>query len=411
MKRMRWPRFRQGRPSSAGTTLIELMASMAILSVLLVVLGSTLEVALGRFRSGTDKQVSHGGANLAVAWIEADLASHLSSRSSNLPRLPEAVSPVQREFFENKLLLPFEINRTQGTGMPEGRSFQNAAPEFASLAFVTHRALTGIEAGEEGPSIVGYYVSYARNSPLGGDERRGMKLFRHFRRGLPGLGDGGSTGIILHVSQAINDQWDETAPGASRPLEAPNESAVRQGQFRNQDLPFLLSSRVSSREDMTPVFATQPWPSYPVVERLGSPPPTFSPDRGSEAAWRDPSHPVHDSVFPDEPMCDHVVRFELTPYRRVVLSDGTTEVMDAAALNGHLGLPESGEWPVLVTPDFIEVLITTVNEKAALTLRRYDDWIIDWEQTDPVLWSEGRKIIEREMATHRYRVQLPPRST
>ena len=80
MKRMRWPRFLQGRPSSAGTTLIELMASMAILSVLLVVLGSTLEVALGRFRSGTDKQVSHGGANLAVAWIEADLASHLSSR-------------------------------------------------------------------------------------------------------------------------------------------------------------------------------------------------------------------------------------------------------------------------------------------------------------------------------------------
>lgn len=398
------------RSRVAGTTLVELLASMAILSVLMVVLGSTLDVALGRFRTGAERTQSQGGAQLAARWIERDLTSHASSRPANLPRLPATATASQREFFENKLLIPFEINRGRGTGMAEPRSFQNAVPEFSSLAFATRLTPGGTGPEEGWPSIVGYYVAYARNSPLSGDERAGMKLFRHYRRGGFHSGDGYSGGLLRFCSLEINDAWDETSSGKARPAGTPNTASIRAGKFENSDLPFLLSRRISSLETMIPVPATQPWPAYPIFERLTSPPPRLQPDRGSVEAWGNPASAVHETVFPDEPICDRVVRFELTPYARIAPGGGAPVLMDAAALNRHLGLAGGTEWPVLVAPDVIEVVIATVTEKAAVTLSRYEDWLVDWDNQDPAKWTAGRQLLEREMETFRFRIQLPRRS-
>lgn len=409
MNQARLPSLRVSASRVGGTTLVELLASMAILSVLLVVLGSTLEVALDRFRSGAERTESHGGARIAANWMERDLASHATSRPANLSRLPAGVTFAQREFFERTLLLPFEINRTDGTGMPEPRSFQNAAPGFDSLAFVTRLTTGGDLPDETGLSIVGYYVAYARNSPLSGEAGAGMKLFRHFRRGGTHFGDGYANGLLRFCSLQINDAWDEGRSGGARPVGSENPAAIRSGRFENADLPFLFSRRLPGLETPTPVIPTQPWPVYPVIERLTSPPPTFQPDRGTEESWSDPASAVHDSVFPDELICDHVVRFDLIPYRRVKMAGGASELLDAEAMNRHLGLDGEKEWPVLVAPDVIELVIATVNEKVAITLARHDDWLIDWENKNPGSWSPQRQLIEREMETHRFRIQLPAR--
>jgi hypothetical protein len=91
---------------------------------------------------------------------------------------------------------------------------------------------------------------------------------------------------------------------------------------------------------------------------------------------------VHDSVFPDEAICDHLVRFELKPFRRIKLPSGGSSLMGASALNQHLGLSGSDEWPALVAPDLIEVVITVVDEVTARRLYRYEDWIIDWDRVE-----------------------------
>jgi len=392
----------RSHPARAGVTLVELLASTAILSILLVVLGVTLEVALGRFRSGAEKVENEGGARVAAQWIERDLASAITSRPARLPRLPAGTTAEQREFFEGRLFLPFEISRISGIGMTEPRSFQNAAPGFDSIVFATER-------DGEGPSIAGYYIAYARHSLLSGEESAGMKLFRHYRRGGSHTGDGYAGGLILSSSHEINDTWDESGPGTARLPGQGNLAAVRRGRFGNADLPFLLARRFPALVTMSPVAAPQPWPVNPVRERLTAPPPDYQPDRGTAAQWADPSSPVHDSVFPDEAVCDHIVRFELKPRRRVTLADDTTGVMDAAALNRHLGLAGGDEWPVLVAPDYIEMTIATINEKAALTLTKPEDWRIDFTGTDPAAWSPTRQFIERELQTFHFHLPLPSR--
>ena len=391
------------RPARAGSSLVELLASMAILSILLVVLGSTLEVAMGRFRSGAEKSENEGGARVAAQWIERDLASLVSSRPARLPRLPSGTSEMQREFFEGRIFLPFEINRRSGTGMTEARSFQNAATGFDSIVFATEREVGG-------PAIAGYYVAYARHSPLSGEGAAGMKLFRHFRPGGSRLGDGYAAGLIRYVSHESNDIWDESDRGAARLPGQGNTAALRRGRFENADLPFLLARRFAGLTMMSPVAATQPWPANPVREWLTAPPPTYQPHRGTADDWADPDSPVHDSVFPDEAVCDHVVKFDLVPRLRVTLADGRSELMDAAALNEHLGLAGGDEWPVLVAPDFIEMTIATINERAAITLTNPEDWIIDFTATDPGSWSPQRQFLERGMQTRHFQIPLPPRT-
>jgi hypothetical protein len=390
-------------PASTGSTLVELLASMGILSVLLLVLGSTLEVALGRFRSGAEQVENEGGARVAVYWMGGDLAAAFTSRPARLPRLPTGTTAVQRTFFEGSVFLPFEINRARGSGMKAARSFQNAATGFDSIVFATER-------DGDGPAIAGYYVAYARSSPLSGDSAAGMKLFRHYRRGGSQIADGYAGGIISYCSHQINDTWDESRPGKARLAGLENPAAVRRGRFENADLPFLLARRLADLTTMSPVAATQPWPSNPVREWLTAPPPSYQPTRGTASQWADPASPVHDAVFPDEAICDNVVRFELQPRRRVTLDDGTTVLMDAVALNRHLGLSGGDEWPVLVAPDFIEMTIASISEKAALTLTSPEDWVIDFTGPDSGAWSSKRQLIERELQTHRFQLTLPSRA-
>lgn len=403
---------RHGRRSrlTGGTTVLELMAVMAIFSVLLVMLGVALETAMGRFRKGAEVTGHQTGVEATRSILEADLASVFSQRPAKLPRLPDRVTARQREFFEDKVFLPFEINRKTGTGVSIPVSIQNAAPHFATLVFTTRQGLPGENLTSSSPAIVAYYVAYVRHSPLAGNIGAGMKLFRHFRRAGDHTGDAYAAGYLLSCSLKMNDAWDEQKKGKSRPFSEPNPATIRQGVFENAAQPFLFSARITNLKDLTPLRATQPWPVNPLRERLTEAPPQFHPLRGSSDEWANPESDVHDSVFPDEPVCDHVIRFTLTPYRRVVEEDGSAKLMRAAEINQYLGLKGGDEWPVLVLPDFIEVTIITVGETVAKSLTEYEDWMIDWKNENSATWSSIRKRIEREQRTFQFRVSLPRRS-
>jgi len=433
-------------PARSGATLVELLASMAILGMLLVLLGTALQGALGRFRSGVDRAEARGGAETATAWLKRDLASATSSRPANLPPLPAGATDAQRRFFEGRLLFPFEVGREKGNGAD--RSFPNAAPEFDSLAFVAHpsaeasfdperdlarlsgagsatSATSASTASEDAlvrPSIIGYYVAYTRDSPLADFPGAGMKLYRHHRPGGDILAGGYAGGFLLHCSHRINDAWDETGPGSARSLAAGNAAAVSarslaagnaaavpSGRFANAALPFLLSRHVTDRETLQVEVGTAAWPALALSEHLPSPPPTLMPDRGSAADWRDPGAAVHDTVFPDEPVCANVVRFELTPLRRVTLPSGDRVLVGAAELNAHLDLPNGDEWPCLVEPHFLDVVVGVVDETTAERLSRYEDWIVDWSANDPAAWSPTRRLIEEGLRTRRFRISLSRR--
>ncbi len=397
------------RSGPRGATLVELLAAMAILSVLVLVLAALLDAAMRCFRDGAETVEQRGGARVVADWLERDLASHLSSRPAPLPRLPEGVPENQRKWFEARIFLPLEIDRASGTGAAAARSFANAAPGFGSIAFATRAPERSGDPATTAPAVVGYYVAYARHSPLAGEEGAGMKLFRHYRPGGHPGGEGYADGMLRYLSRAINDGRDLRNDASVPALGEENPAMLRRGRFENADLPFLISRRLVNGTGL-PREVVQPWPSLPVRERLQAPPPSYQPVRGDPAAWDDPGNPVHDSVFPDELVCDHVVRFELKPYRRVELPNGASELMDAAALNRHLGLGGGEEWPVLVAPDFIDVLVGVVPESLALRLVRYEDWIVDWSRTNPAAWSPERQRLGREARVHRFRIALPPRS-
>lgn len=382
--------------------MIELLSAMAILAVLVLVLATMLGAAFDRFRESAEAVEQRGDARVALGWIERDLAGHVASRHASLPLLPDDVSAHQREVFEGRLFLPFEVNRLSGSGKA---SFPNAATGFGTLAFATRIGTSGDEPRETPPAVVGYYVAYARHSPLAGDDGSGMKLFRHYRPGGHPTGEGYADGLLLHATRSINDDGDDT-----RALGTPNGAVVRQGRFENAGFPFLFATREDPDATNGPRAAVPPWPARPVIERLGSPPPTYQPERGTNEEWKNPASPVHDSVFPDETICDHVVRFELKPFRRVILSSGGSTLMDAAMLNQHLGLSGGDEWPALVVPDLIEVVITVVDEGTARRLVRYEDWIIDWDRVgSPAATSADRALLATSRTT-RQRIALPART-
>lgn len=397
-----------GRQSEArseqGVTLIELLSAMAILSILILVLSTMLDASLRGFRRGAETVEQRGDARVAIDWMERDLASAFASRPAPLPRLPEDTSAVQRGFFEGRLFFPFEIDRQSGSGNATETSFPNAAPGFSTLAFVNRVTSGENDLRGSAPGIVGYYVAFARHSPLAGDEGAGMKLFRHHRPGGHPEGERYADSFLVRASRAIND--DEK--GSTRPLDAPNTAAVRRGRFANSAFPFLLAGREKRDDPGSVLPAVAPWPLRPVVSRLSSPPPTYQPDRGSAADWENPASPVHDSVFPDEPICDHVVRFELRPSRRVELPSGNTERLDAAALNAHLGF-SGEEWPALVAPDEIEIVLTVIDEGTARRFTRYEDWLIDWEKIEsPSATTDDRAILAASRTfRHRFAVPAP----
>lgn len=417
------------RKRESGATLIELLVSMGILSFIFLVLSSALELSLTQFRRGVDRSENIVAAQASLDWLRRDLESIVSQRFANLARLPESVTPEQREFFENRLFYPIEIDRRSGTEMPEPRSFQNAHPDFSSIAFLARLPMDSqfsvaydrarraeepenvIEAAVSWEamaraSIVGYYVAYTYDSPLAGERRSAMRLHRHYRPGDSMLSQGYASGFAIYCSQQINDAYDEIGVENARDPEEPNPAAVRRGEFSNEQLPFLFSRFIANPASGNSIVATQPWPKYPVPEFLESPPPTLFPDRGTAADWDDPSSRVHETVFHDEPIAHNVVRFEIEAYREVEDEDGNIETMDAEAINAHLDLPGSDEWPALVTPTFLDVTIGIVKETAARRLLSPDDWIVDWSMTDPAQWSETRQMIEDNLQTFRLRVPV-----
>lgn len=369
-------------------TLVELLASMAVLSVLMVMLGLMLESSLKHFRGGAERLEQSADVRVVAERMERDLVDVFPNRIAALPHLPDTATKVQREFFGDRLFLPFELDRQGGTGIDLGRGFANSADGFSSIAFATC---------SPNPAIVGYYVAYARHSPLAGDDGAGMKLFRHHRRGGHPTGEGYADRIVRSLSAGINDAWTE--PDAQRALTDLNPAPVRRGKFANSELPFIFSSLHEGG-------IVHPWPALPAAGSLHEAPPTLKPLRGSAADWLDPDSPVHDSVFPDEAVCDHIVRFRIHPWRVVRMEDGSTVTMDAVALNAHLGLEQGDEWPVLVTPDLLDVDIAVIPEATARRLTRAADWVFDWNRPD----IEGDERL-RGLRTHRFRIHLPLRDS
>ena len=422
-------RTKQSGVGSEGATLVELLASIAIVSVIFLLLNSALEAALSQFRKSADRSENVVANQTTLDWIRKDLESIMVERAGNVAPLPASATGEQRTFFEGKLFYPVEINRSSGFGMPEPRSFQNGDPRFDSAAFIARipidsqfniayeldrRGITSntvVDAAVSRESmarvsLIGYYVAYTRESPLPGSGRGAMRLHRHYRpvEGIPKQAYAG--GHVFYLSEKINDAYDETSEGSARPAGTLNPAAVRRGVFDNSELPFLCARFRYHAESPEGVFAVQPWPANPLPGTLASPPPDYFPEPGRPEDWIDLSNDIHETVFPDEPIAHNVVRFEIKPYRRVLRKNGTYETMDAAALNQYLGLTPGDEWPCLVTPGFLDITIGVINEQTARRLLTPDQWIVDWENTHPASWSQTRQTIERGLTTHRLRVRV-----
>lgn len=393
---------------SAGATLIELITAMSILLVILLMLSTALDASLGQFRQSTDRNTKRTSARASLHWLERDLETISLPQPARLSPLPDSSTNAQREFFEDRQFYPTEINRSRYSG--DESSLPNAAEEFDHLCFVSRIPDTPhLDPASNSlpphstsiPSIVGYYVAYTRNSPLKGDDLASMKLFRHFRPGSSFSGQRYANEFLSYSHTKIND-----FPEPSRPLSESNPAAVRKGLLSNSDFPSLLGMRLPNGPSASPEKGDAAWPVFPLSGHLSEPPPTLNPGRGSATDWIDPIHPVHDTVFPDESLCRNVVRFEVEAERRVQSSPGKFETLEAQALNSYLGLNNGNEWPCLVIPDYLNITVSVINETTARSLTKYEDWIVDWNLTNPSEWSETRKRIERGLQTFQLRVRL-----
>lgn len=412
-----------------GGSILELLSSMTILSVIFLVLSSVLEVSLSQFRKGADRSETVITNQASLDWIRRDFASIMVERYGNVAPLPSHVSETQREFFGRKLFYPVEINRRSGETEFESRSFPNGDPRFDSAAFVTRIPIdsqfsVAYDLGRRGianqsivdsavsweamarASLVGYYVAFTYDSPLVGARRGSMRLHRHYRPGDSIMKQAYASGFLFNTSQQINDAYDEGVSGGARSPSEANPAAVRRGDFSNGDFPFLFSEFSYNPANFDSEPGIQAWPANPVAELLSAPPPEYFPDPGTPEEWADPNSDIHNTVFPDEPIAHNVVRFEITPYRRVSLGNGRFETMDAEAMNEHLDLPASDEWPCLVTPGFIDITLGIISEQAARQLETPEQWIVDWSNENPDNWSRERQIIERGLTTHQLRVRI-----
>ena len=407
---------------TAGFSILELLIAMSILTVILLLLSQALEASLSQWTGSTGKSDLRGELRATVEWMRRDFRGAIVERRANLPPLPDSVSDEAKAFFEDRWVLPFEIDREHGsTG--ESESFANAEPGFGQIAFVTRLPATmtgnaivdqmrlGMLAPSHGAAdaidgcLVGYYVAYTRDSPLALSDRSSFKLFRHFRPGGTALGQGHSRGFVLGFSHLVNDAFDETGVDEVRPLAQPNEALLRQGKFANPELPFLFSRRMAEPGSLDLVEAGAPWPADPPVSGTGNPdlpapPSLYPPPNVSWERWADPTDDVHDYLFPDEPIAHNVVGFECRAFRRVEDETGTSVLMNAAEMNAHLGL-SGDEWPVLVRPDFVEVSLAIIPPEVAARLDSKADWLGNGSAT-------ARDLIERHRQTLQFQLAVGP---
>src|SRR5690606_33807759 len=113
-------------------------------------------------------------------------------------------------------------------------------------------------------------------------------------------------------------------------------------------------------------------------------------------------------LFPDEVICEHVVRFELHPWRRVRQADGRIVLMGARELNLHLGLDNGDEWPVLVRPDGIDLLLGILPEREARRLESYEAWLFPWSDEDCRTLPPPRQRIAQAARLVKKRLHLSP---
>ena len=427
------------RPGPPGFSLVEIMTATVIVALLVLILAQILTMTARTWaRAQRASDIFHEG-RVAMDFLRRDLAAAVGSRPAPMPRLPEESSDPQRAVFEGRILVPFAVDRQRGDEL-SGQSFLNGEdPEtgFGSLAFVQtsplggqfYGSFTGSAPGQSrvAPglgwgsgvtladlSLCGYYVAYTRNSALAGSASS-MKLFRHLRpSGNPGIaGPSVSRGYLQHVINEINrrdERW------AGDPDDLPTLLA---GDFANHHQPFLMTRSILSADDFRGMPTMQPWPINAPLRAGGQrpdlpvPPDPFPPpDRSDPDLLVNPNHPAHGYLYPDEPLVRNVVRFELKPYRWVDIEpenpEGEVErrLMGTRELNVHLELPVDQEWPVLVTPDFIDVTLGVISDETAAKLPERSDWIIDWSPTNSVVPGWQEDLVRQEMKLFRSRIHV-----
>jgi prepilin-type N-terminal cleavage/methylation domain-containing protein len=394
----------------SGFTLLELLLSMTILSLVVIGMADLFSFTARTWSGQASGSAAAGDLHDAADLLRVDLESAFPGRHLAHATFDGAAmsNEVARSLFARRMLLPFELDRRSGGG--GARSFVHPdaeAPEtFSQLAFVALRPGAGSLLPEtfyperHGPladpalpsgarptpsdaCLVGYYVAYTADSPFPGDNaRKSMKLYRHFRPGGTSLGQAQAGSTIRAASHAVNGD------------------ALPNLRFANRDLPFLFAFHAPSPDPalVDPVPSAPPWPAWGSSGSAGP----GSAARANRDAWFNPSHPVHDQLPADLPVARHVVRFRVSPFKR--LRDGANlRLLGAAELAQRLGLPDA-EWPALVTPDLVEVELAVVDDATAAALANRQDWLTDWENAaNP---SPAARLIRRSVATHRFRVSL-----
>lgn len=407
--------------SNSGFSLMELLPAMVIFSIVLVGLAYALEASLSMINHRTSTNSSDVDLRTVVDTLRRDLQGVVVDRSLH-HTFGDGVNDQLRGFVDSRKFIPFEVSRTEGTGI--SKSFLNGEDTFSSLLFAavvssaryTHPireqkrmsnsiASTGVQQSPDAIGevcLVGYYVAYTPDSSQA-NASKSMKLYRHFRSGgiasvepsMPDVlqyGEGHSNGILAYVADVFN-------PASSR--------TVFSGlSFENQGLPFLLAGRYPGPDNwpVSPPKPTQPWPKYSIAEELSDPPPGMSPPAFTRESWLDPKAAVHNYVFGDEEIARFVVEFQCTPYKKVETSPGKIELLTTEKLNRHLGLVNK-DWPVLVKPDFIDITLGVVGVDAAVQMTQPEDWSLPASKSGTSELSPLERIKKQQL--RRYSIRVP----
>ena len=363
--------FQKRRSNRLGFSLVEILISLAIISIILFVLSLALGVSLDALRNHSSSNSIQTSVRTAVRSIEADLEGVVVDQPSSFSFGSQSIEGRAR-FLNRKKFMPIAINRTEGAD--QGQSFVNSESGFSSLLFASSistsryyhplreqiRFSDGEGLGDFNQSaeaigevsICGYYVAYTNNSDRQ-DDGKSMKLYRHFRSGGITYDDGHSNGVLAFCSDVFDPVSERTVLNGS--------------DWGNRSLPNILSKRYTRPGLFTAANVTQPWPLFG-DGFSGIEPPGF--DSGS---WSDPDHGIHKFVFGDEPIMANVLEFECKPYKKVETSPGVFELFDSGALNAYLGVSNK-DWPILIKPDFIDVSLGVVGADAVLIMKDKSDW-------------------------------------
>lgn len=153
--------------SVSAFTMLELLVSMAVLSLLIVLLLSMVDNATKMWRQSENRVDAYREARAALNLIASDLASIYSSANTNFFRTNSS----------GITLSPSKISPSSplGSGKTDSIFFITALPSKAQDP----------TAGKSDLCEVGYYVSWSSTSILAGDTNRSQNLHRFFRSSDP----------------------------------------------------------------------------------------------------------------------------------------------------------------------------------------------------------------------------------